>query len=336
MNHSNARDPAGLGGPPVHKARQLPRTWAKFLAIVLPPWLLLVMWVGEGSNPLSLFRDASHWGVALMFTTGAIIANATAVGGGMVFNPTLQLLFGVGGYAALTLAILVQCAGMTSGSLTWYRRGAFRGVSGRQILWMVVATMVSTACWSLLLVLLRQIFQERLLWLMRTATAGISLYVFALLWNHIRASRPGIGQASTRPETMKGDPSGGEDAPLIVDRRMLPWICFGSLLNAGTAVGTGELVFSHLVKYYQARTEVAVAVGTLMQAVSVLTQAVFILIFWRELIIVPLVLIGLLFCALGGRIAPVIMSLPRIRPHAKLILALTALSMAVASGIKLF
>ena len=59
----------------------------------------------------------------LMFVSGAVIANATAVGGGIVFNPMLQLIFGASGYSALVLSITAQCAGMTSGTYGWYKKG---------------------------------------------------------------------------------------------------------------------------------------------------------------------------------------------------------------------
>lgn len=59
--------------------------------------------------------------------------------------------------------------------------------------------------------------------------------------------------------------------PLRVDRRIYPWLVFGSLLNVYTAVGVGELSFAHIMKYYKAPAQRAVAIGVVMQAVSVLT-----------------------------------------------------------------
>ena len=59
----------------------------------------------------------------------------------------------------------------------------------------------------------------------------------------------------------------------------MPWLYAGSALNVATSLGIGELVTSHLIKFYNAPATTAVAIGALLQTVCVWTQAVFIIVF---------------------------------------------------------
>ena len=94
---------------------------------------------------------------------------------------------------------------------------------------------------------------------MKAASALVSFYVAKLLWDEIKVRR--------------GDPPGVEQArPLTVDWRIYPWITVGALLNVTTAVEMGGLSCSHIMKYYPASAKQAIAMGVMIQAVSVLSQ----------------------------------------------------------------
>ena len=116
-----------------------------------------------------------------------------------------------------------------------------------------------------------------------------------------------------------------------MDWRIYPWIVFGALLNTTTAVGSGELTFSHIMKYYAAPAKQAIAIGVLIQALSVMCQTAIILIFMREYVIVPMVCIGLLITMIGGRLGPYVMTRERVEPYVKHALALTAFGMGATS-----
>jgi hypothetical protein len=75
----------------------------------------------------------------------------------------------------------------------------------------------------------------------------------------------------------------------------------------------------------------AVAMGTLLQTVSVIVQSVFMLVFLAHLIPLHLACLGLFFCMVGGRLAPFILTRPFVKPHAKLILAVTAFAMGATA-----
>lgn len=82
--------------------------------------LLILLWLGlllTRSDPLILITE--YAGFSLLGVIGAIFANATGAGGGVIFVPFFnQLNFDAGTTIATSLAI--QCCGMTAGALTWW------------------------------------------------------------------------------------------------------------------------------------------------------------------------------------------------------------------------
>jgi uncharacterized protein len=54
----------------------------------------------------------------------AILANISAVGGGIIFIPTMLLCFHLPAVLCLKVAIATQSLGLTSGAIAWYRAGA--------------------------------------------------------------------------------------------------------------------------------------------------------------------------------------------------------------------
>ncbi|MFT2091486.1 sulfite exporter TauE/SafE family protein [Paraglaciecola sp. 2405UD69-4] len=69
------------------------------------------------ANPWGLLKDFGPF--AFLGVIGAIFANSTGAGGGVVFMPFFnQLGFSVTTSVATSFAI--QCCGMTAGALTWY------------------------------------------------------------------------------------------------------------------------------------------------------------------------------------------------------------------------
>jgi uncharacterized membrane protein YfcA len=296
-------------------------------------WIPFTYLVG-GLDPFAMLGEMWSLAAAVMFFSGAVIANATAVGGGIVFNPMLQLVFGVSGYSALVLSITVQCAGMSSGTYAWYKKGEFSCVRRGHLFMMAITSALSTALFTVLLLICKELFPDHLLVVMKMASALVSLYVFAILWKEVKERKwmGTTGPTSARRSLGSGQQEGGL---LQVDWRIYGWIAFGALLNVHTAVGVGELAFSHLIKYYRASTRTAVAVGVLMQAISVLTQTVLNILFLREYLLMDMVCIGLLCTMMGGRLAPFIMTRRVIEPYAKQALALTALAMGFTSAVML-
>lgn len=291
-----------------------------FIAIVaVVLWTPLVWALKNGETPLSLFNSARDAALALMFVIGAVIANVTAVGGGMVFNPTLQFVFGVSGFSALSLAVLVQAAGMVAGTYGWAKKGEFGKIERSVLVTLLVVTIVSAAIFQVIFLWLASHWPVESVLVMRVASAAISFYVFGVVWKRIRAGAESSSDAD------------GAGRKLSVDGRIYPWLLAGTALNVATSLGVGELVTSHLIKFYNAPAKTAVAIGVLLQAVCVWVQALFIVAFFQQYIILDLVLIGVMFCIAGGRLAPLVLTMPAIEPYARHLLAFAALAMGLTS-----
>jgi|TARA_R110000868_G_scaffold20458_4_gene86508 uncharacterized membrane protein YfcA len=77
-------------------------------------WLGILFWQ---SQPLTLIQE--YGGFTFLGVLGAVFANATGAGGGIVFMPFFnQLDFSAATSVATSLAI--QCGGMTAGAITWW------------------------------------------------------------------------------------------------------------------------------------------------------------------------------------------------------------------------
>jgi uncharacterized protein len=91
------------------------------------PWLVvftvvwLVIYLLCFPNPGAL--AAKNWPLVLIGVAGATIGNLTAIGGGLVFVPTMIFVYSANPVAALKLAFLSQAVGMTSGASGWLNRG---------------------------------------------------------------------------------------------------------------------------------------------------------------------------------------------------------------------
>ena len=76
-------------------------------------WSLILWFV---PNPAQLFTE--YWHFFLLGIGGAVAANSTGAGGGIVFIPAFTSL-GLNGLDALGTSIAIQCFGMTAGSISW-------------------------------------------------------------------------------------------------------------------------------------------------------------------------------------------------------------------------
>jgi uncharacterized membrane protein YfcA len=64
--------------------------------------------------------DLTYAPFFLLALLGAIVANATGAGGGIVFVPAFNLL-GIDHSSIIATSFAIQCFGMTAGSVAWYR-----------------------------------------------------------------------------------------------------------------------------------------------------------------------------------------------------------------------
>lgn len=86
----------------------------KFILVFIVCWYLLLAFA-----PLSVGGMIEHVLFALLGVLGAIFANATGAGGGVVFIPMFnQLAFSE--QQAIATSFAIQCFGMSAGAYTWY------------------------------------------------------------------------------------------------------------------------------------------------------------------------------------------------------------------------
>jgi len=87
---------------------------AKYIRVfLLFVWLIILFWQTQ-----TLFLLQEYGGFAFLGLLGAVFANATGAGGGVVFVPFFnQMDFSVTASVATSFAI--QCCGMTAGAVTW-------------------------------------------------------------------------------------------------------------------------------------------------------------------------------------------------------------------------
>ncbi len=93
---------------------QHPRILLYSMGLFLP-WLIVVLLA-----PASLQLITEYWHFFFLGIGGAVAANSTGAGGGIVFIPAFTSL-GVSGQEALGTSIAIQCFGMTAGSISWIR-----------------------------------------------------------------------------------------------------------------------------------------------------------------------------------------------------------------------
>lgn len=84
-----------------------------FLLAISGFWLITSFLVPD---PSKLFSE--YWYFFFLGIGGAIAANSTGAGGGIVFIPAFTSL-GVGELDALGTSLAIQCFGMTAGSISW-------------------------------------------------------------------------------------------------------------------------------------------------------------------------------------------------------------------------
>jgi len=98
-------------------ARRL-RFWSPWLLLFVAGWLV----VFARAFPDPVLLASRNWPLIGVGFAGALLGNATAVGGGLVFVPVMTLVYGMAPLLSLKLALASQVFGMTSGAVAWAQR----------------------------------------------------------------------------------------------------------------------------------------------------------------------------------------------------------------------
>ena len=85
------------------------------ILVIFTLWLVILLISKDAVELL-----VNYWHFFILGLAGALAANSTGAGGGIVFIPAFTSLE-VSGLSALGTSIAIQCFGMTAGSISWIR-----------------------------------------------------------------------------------------------------------------------------------------------------------------------------------------------------------------------
>ncbi|HSF80397.1 MAG TPA: sulfite exporter TauE/SafE family protein [Anaerolineales bacterium] len=211
------------------------RYWTWGLAVFVLVWLLV--FISVFPNPVGLVQ--TNWPLFFVGFLGAILGNATAVGGGVVFIPVMILIYQLPAVTALKLALASQSFGMTSGALGWARRGI---VQPKVLKVAIPALLVGSTISSLVIhpnaLLVKGLFGP--------ASIFIGLVTLYFLDRH-----------GNREEIPAG---------------AYPWLAvmalIGGTLTGWVAIGEGEVVAAFLMLVYGLRAERGIGLGVILLSVN--------------------------------------------------------------------
>jgi uncharacterized membrane protein YfcA len=244
------------------------------------PWLVvatlvwLVVYCRVFSDPAALAQR--NWPLVLVGIAGAIIGNVTAIGGGLVFVPTLVFAYSISPLAALKLAFVCQATGMTSGASGWLARGE---VPLRLLKWTVPSLVLGSLVSSFVVrpnpMLVKELFGPV------TITAG-------LLTLYTLNRRGGLA-----------------DLPAKANWPVAAISFVGGMITGWVAIGEGEIVAAFCMLAFHLNANRALGLGVVLLSInSIFLASLHALVFGG----VPwdMAIFTMLGCLWGGRLGPFI------------------------------
>jgi len=220
-----------------------------FLVTIWLTALILIM-----ADPLLLVIE--YGAFAFLGLLGAIFANATGAGGGVIFVPFFnQLAFDSNTTVATSLAI--QCCGMTAGALTWW--AFYRNTQTRNQDWQEMNTaLVFTVPFSIAGMLIAQYWQSKQGGVVDATQLHIGFGVFSIMLAFaLFASVPLLKKQVFLQKLT------------VIDRLMLSMLSIvGGAITAYLSVGVGELIAVYLI-IRRFNITFAIAVAVIISAFTV-------------------------------------------------------------------
>lgn len=206
--------------------------WMPVFAII---WL--IVYLSMFSNPVELFQQ--NWPLFFVGFIGALLGNATAVGGGVIFIPVMLFVYQLPALIALKLAIASQSFGMTSGALGWLKRG----VVPIKLLWITVPPLLLGSLISSLVI-------KPNAFLIKGLFGPASIFIGAITLILI------------------GRYGGREDVPVKGYLPLAVMSLIGGTLTGWVAIGEGEVVAAFLMLVYGLRAEKGIGLGVVLLSIN--------------------------------------------------------------------
>jgi uncharacterized protein len=243
-------------------------TW--WMPVFVIAWL--IAYLSMFSDPVGLLQQ--NWPLFFVGFIGAVLGNATAVGGGIIFIPVMIFIYQLPAVTALKLAIASQSFGMTSGALGWLKRG----IVPTKLLWVTIPPLLVGSLISSLVI-------KPNAFLVKGLFGPASIFIGAITLILI------------------GRYGGHEDIPTKGYLPLAFMSLIGGTLTGWVAIGEGEVVAAFLMLVYGLRAEKGIGLGVVLLAINSIFLALLHQIFlggipWE------LAMFTAFGCVFGGRMGP--------------------------------
>ncbi|MBX2809286.1 MAG: sulfite exporter TauE/SafE family protein [Cellvibrionaceae bacterium] len=210
--------------------------------------------------PSGLYDLISQYGVFfLLGMAGALVANATGAGGGVIFIPFFTA-FGFSPIQSVATSMAIQCFGMTAGSLSWLLDLSKRYQFDHRTLQQLKKLLLITGLSTILGVLSGQYFFSDPAWAVASIfkIVSISFGIILLIYAFTKNAKTPI--ALTELNALK-------------IASAVP-VCFiGGIITSWISIGVGELA-ALLLFFLGVNAKIAVAIGVYTSSISVLTGVI--------------------------------------------------------------
>lgn len=228
-----------------------------------------------------LLRDYAHF--TLLGVSGAIFANSTGAGGGVVFIPAFNAM-DFAPSQALATSFGIQCFGMTAGSIAWLRYRA--------------QVITHTPQWSHLSEFVLCCAPTSLLGMI--TVAALDLHTPDHLHQYFSVFSIALGLSLFT--TLRWAKLDRNLSPVTADRYALALIGFiGGMITSWLSVGVGELVAVYLL-WRRFDVRLAVAVAVVVSAISVWLAGIYLTITDGD-IVWPVIMFAAPAAIMGGIVA---------------------------------
>ncbi|VAW81755.1 putative membrane protein [hydrothermal vent metagenome] len=221
--------------------------------IVVPLWLIAIL---STTNPLETLYNYWHFTLAGLF--GAVVANSTGAGGGIVFIPFFTSL-GLSTADTRGTSILIQCFGMTAGAISWLTTSKIANHHSKFLFTLNTQLILICSPFAIIGILIAQyVFPINnayyLIFMFRVFSIIFGAIIITLLIKKHHTSH-------TYFQLSK------------IDTLALAVISFiGGLITAWISIGIGEFIAIFLIlRRYP--TMIAISMGVVLSSISVLTAA---------------------------------------------------------------
>jgi uncharacterized membrane protein YfcA len=188
--------------------------------VLLIPLIILFLFI---ENPIQLISEYGQF--FFLGLAGAIVANSTGAGGGIVFIPAFTSM-GVIGVSALGTSLAIQCFGMTAGSLSWLYSMYSQRLDGKGALQLIYQLLVLSGISAVLGMLSAQYYFSPPVWPIEEIFKYFSIFFgIVLLFAILRRNK----NKQTHNRLRR------RDIPVITI------VCFlGGVITSWISIGAGE------------------------------------------------------------------------------------------------